>query len=55
MQNLDEFFIKIKLNPEQSTAVREFIIDLLVDNLKLMKEEYNGEIDRAIKGLLEAK
>lgn len=51
MDNINEFAVKIGLNSEQTDAVKKYIIDLLLDNLQSMREEYNGEIDRAIKSL----
>lgn len=48
---VDEFSQSIGLNPEQTKAVKSYIINLLIDNLMQMKDEYNQEIDSAISNL----
>ncbi|MCL4384029.1 hypothetical protein M1116_01090 [Patescibacteria group bacterium] len=48
---IDQFAESIHLNAEQTKAVKEYIVNLLLDNLRQMKEEYNQEIDTAIKNL----
>lgn len=48
---VDEFSSSIGLTPEQSKAVKEYIMTLVIDNFKQMKEEYNQEIDSAINNL----
>lgn len=48
---VDEFSQSIGLTPEQTKAVKGYIINLLIDNLMQMKEEYNQEIDAAIGNL----
>ena len=48
---VDEFSQSIGLTPEQSKAVKGYIMSLVVDNFKQMKEEYNQEIDMAINNL----
>ncbi|MFA5827944.1 MAG: hypothetical protein WC841_01080 [Candidatus Shapirobacteria bacterium] len=50
-KNIDEFAKEIGLTNAQSAAVKEFILDLVVDNLKSMKDEYNQEIDTVIDSL----
>ena len=50
-KNIDEFTKEIGLNPEQSDAVKKYLLNLVVDNLKSMKDEYNQEIDTAIDNL----
>lgn len=50
-KNIDEFAKEIGLTSDQSIAVKEFILDLVVDNLKSMKDEYNQEIDTVIDSL----
>ena len=52
-KNIDEFTKEIGLTGEQSTAVKKYILDLVVDNLNSMKDEYNQEIDTAIDSLTE--
>ncbi len=49
MLPIDEFAKSIGLNEEQTRSVKLYIIALLVDNLKQMKDEYNQEIDQAMK------
>ena len=48
---IDQFAKSINLNETQTKAVRDYIISLLLDNLQQMKDEYNQEIDAAIKNL----
>lgn len=48
---IDQFAVSIGLNEEQTKAVKEYFINLLVTNFELMKQEYNDEIDRAIENL----
>jgi len=51
VKNIDEFTKEIGLTPKQSSAVKEYILELVVDNLKSMKEEYNQEIDAVVESL----
>jgi len=50
-KNIDEFTKEIGLTRDQSSAVKEYILELVVDNLKSMKDEYNQEIDTVIENL----
>ena len=50
-KNIDEFTKENGLTPQQSSAVKEYILELVVDNLKSMKDEYNQEIDTVIDSL----
>lgn len=47
----EQFAASIALNEQQTEAVKQYIIGLLVDNLVQMKNEYNQEIDQAMKNL----
>lgn len=51
MESIDDFAKKINLTSEQTDSVKKYIVELLLDNLKSMKEEYDAEIDRAIESL----
>jgi len=51
MDNYDDFSLKAGLSEKQKLAVMEYIMELLADNLKSMREEYDAEIDRAIDGI----
>lgn len=51
LKNIDEFAKEIGLTDLQSLAVKKYILDLVVDNLKSMKDEYNQEIDTVIDNL----
>jgi len=53
MDKFEIFAKKIGLNKKQSEAVREYIKEVIKENLILMKEEYNGEIDMVIDSLSE--
>lgn len=48
---VDEFCQSIGLSADQTKAVKEYIINLVIDNLVQMKDEYNEEIDGAISNL----
>lgn len=48
---VDEFCQSIGLSAEQTKSVKEYIINLVIDNLVQMKDEYNEEIDGAISNL----
>ena len=48
---LEQFATSIGLTKEQTEAIKDYIIALLVDNLVQMKSEYNQEIDQAMKNL----
>lgn len=51
MESIDDFAKKIDLNKDQTEAIKKYIVELLLDNLRSMKEEYDAEIDRAIESL----
>ena len=51
--NIDDFTKEIGLTEDQSIAVKKYILELVVDNLKSMKDEYNQEIDNVIDSLTE--
>ena len=50
-QTIDEMAAEIGLSDVQTKAVKEYVLSLIVDNFKQMKEEYNQELDTAIKNL----
>jgi hypothetical protein len=52
MDNFDDFATKAGLSETQKLAVMNYIMEMLVDNLRSMKDEYNGEIDQAINGIM---
>lgn len=51
MDKYDEFAKKIGLNNDQYSAVKKYILDLMIENLKEMKDEYNNEIETVIEDL----
>lgn len=51
MDNFDDFSKKIGLTEDQKQAIMTYILEILADNLRSMKEEYNLEIDKTIEGL----
>ena len=50
-KTIDDFTKEIGLTDKQSSAVKKYVLDLIVDNLNSMKDEYNQEIDTAIDSL----
>ena len=53
MESIDDFSKRTNLTKEQTESVKKYIVELLLDNLTSMKEEYDSEIDRAINSLTE--
>lgn len=52
MESIDDFAKRTNLTKEQTAFVKKYIVELLLDNLKSMKDEYDAEIDRAIESLV---
>jgi hypothetical protein len=51
MDNFDDFASKAGLSQEQKLSVMRYIMELLVDNLRSMRDEYDTEIDQVISGI----
>jgi len=52
MDNFDDFASKAGLSQEQKLSVMRYIMELLVDNLRSMRDEYDTEIDQVINGIV---
>lgn len=51
LPTIDQLATEIGLNEKQKTAIKEYLLKLLLANFQLMKQEYNEEIDKAMVGL----
>ena len=50
-KKIDEFTKEIGLTEKQALAVKEYLLELVVDNLNSIKDEYNQEINAVIESL----
>ena len=51
MKTIDEICRELKLTPEQSTGIKDYMIDLVIDLLESLKEDNLKNFDETIENL----